>query len=119
MMRMRRKVPFEGLAIQFGIAVGTAHQYYKDVLNVFSKTLAPRLLDPPDAHALTGWTDKDIKVNLPGAMFIVDLTAFRLKSQENTAMGRILYSSYHHQSEAAAVFGMVALDEGFYYFAWR
>ncbi len=107
MKRMRRNIPFEGLAIEFGIGKGTAEDYYYEMLDLFHENLVPRLLDPPDADTLDGWIDPIVKEKLPGAKFIVDLTSFRLKSKENATVSRILYSAYHHQSEAAAVFGMM------------
>ena len=107
-IRIRRGMPFEGLGILFGIGTISAHRYYEQMLKLFHEKLVPRLLDPPNAATINGWTDPDIKEKLPGAKFIVDLTSFRLKSKENAALARILYSAYHHQSEAGAVFGNVS-----------
>lgn len=104
-MRMRRRVPFEGLRIYFGLGYGTAHNYYVEMLKLFHSDVVPLLLHPYSANEIDGMTSADFKVNLPGAKFIVDLTAFPTKNKENVLLSRILYSAYHHRSEAGAVFG--------------
>jgi len=104
-MRFRRRVPFEGLGIQFGISTATAHKYYHEVLDVFHEKLVRLLLHPLDAATCNSFMEEEFKEKLPGAKFIVDLTSFKMKSKENASLARILYSAYHHQSEAAAVFG--------------
>lgn len=106
-MRLRRKTPFEGLGILFGIATSVARDYYLEILNVFHEHLVPLLLAPLDGETLLSYVPEEFKGKLPGAKFIVDLTSFALKSKENAAVGRILYSAYHHQSEAGAVFGEI------------
>ena len=111
MKRMRRNIPFEGLGIEFGIGKTTAEDYYYEMLDLFHKHLVQRLLDPPNGDVIDGWTNHDIKEKLPGAKFIVDLTSFRLKSKENAALARILYSAYHHQSESGTVFGNMSSHE--------
>jgi hypothetical protein len=105
MMRMRRRVPFEGLRIMFGISTGTAHNYFMECLNAFHKHVMPRLLHPLSAAEIDATSSEDIKRDLPGAKLIFDLTAFPWKSKENVLLSRILYSAYHHRSEGGAVFG--------------
>lgn len=105
MMRMRRRVPFEGLRIMFGISAGTAHNYFMECLNAFHKHVMPRLLHPLSGAQIDAMSSEDIKRDLPGAKLIFDLTAFPWKSKENVLLSRILYSAYHHRSEGGAVFG--------------
>lgn len=105
LMRMRRRVPFEGLRIYFGLGYGTAHNYYNEMLNLFHLHVVPRLLRPLSADEIDRITPESFKIDLPGAKFIVDLTAFPWKGKENVLLARILYSAYHHQSEGGAVFG--------------
>lgn len=105
LMRIRRRTPFEGLGILFGISTGAASNYYLEVLNVFHEKLVPLLLAPIDGNTLASYVPEDIQEKLPGAKIIIDLTSFRLKSKSNAALSRILYSAYHHQPEAGAVFG--------------
>jgi hypothetical protein len=57
-----------------------------------------------DGETLLGYVPEEFKEKLPGAKVIIDLTSFQLKSKANAAAGRILYSAYHHRSEAGAVF---------------
>jgi hypothetical protein len=105
MMRMRRRVPFEGLRIMFGISTGSAHNYFMECLNAFHKHVMPRLLHPLSAAEIDAMSSEDIKRDLPGAKLIFDLTAFPWKSKENVLLSRLLYSAYHHRSEGGAVFG--------------
>jgi hypothetical protein len=104
-MRMRRCTPFEGLRIFFGVSVGTAFNYYQECLEVFHESVMPRLLYPRSGPEIDAMTSQEIKVALPGAKIILDLTAFAWKSKENVLLSRVLYSAYHHQPEGAAVFG--------------
>jgi len=104
LFRMRRRVPFEGLRIYFGVSTGTAHAYYVEMLKLFNSDVVPRLLRPFSAEELDDMTPPDFKADLPGAMFIVDLTGFPWKSKENVLLSRLLYSAYHRKSEGAAVF---------------
>lgn len=106
-MRLRRKTPFEGLGILFGIATSVARAYYLEILEVFHDKLVPLLLAPLDSETLLSYVPEEFKEKLPGAKIIIDLTSFKLKSKENAVLGRILYSAYHHQSEAGAVFGEI------------
>lgn len=106
-MRLRRKPPFEGLGILFGIATSVAWDYYLEILTVFHEHLVPLLLAPADGETLLTYVPEEFREKLPGAKVIIDLTSFKLKSKENAAIGRILYSAYHHQSEAGAVFGEI------------
>lgn len=106
-MRLRRKTPFEGLGILFGIATSVARDYYLEILTVFHEHLVPLLLAPLDGETLLSYVPEEFREKLPGAKVIIDLTSFKLKSKENAAVGRILYSAYHHQSEAGAVFGEI------------
>lgn len=104
LMRMRRRVPFEGLRIMFGISLGTAHNYYNECLTAFHEIVMPRLLYPRSGAEIDAMTPQEIKDALPGAKIIVDLTAFPWKSKENVLLGRVLYSAYHHRHEGGAVF---------------
>ena len=104
LMRMRRRVTYEALAIQFGIAQGTATNYYMEMLKTFNEYVVPRLLRPFTSAEIDQMTPADFKADLPGAMLIVDLTAFPTKNKENVLLSRILYSAYHHRTEAGAVF---------------
>jgi hypothetical protein len=106
-MRLRRNTPFEGLGILFGIATSVARDYYLEILNIFHEHLVPLLLAPLDGETLLSYVPEEFKEKLPGAKVIIDLTSFKLKSKANAAAGRILYSAYHHQSEAGAVFGEI------------
>jgi hypothetical protein len=105
MMRMRRRTPFEGLRIFFGVSVGTAVNYYTECLEAFHKSVVPLLLHPRSGAEIDRVTPQEIKDALPGAKIIFDLTAFGWKSKENVLLGRVLYSAYHHRPEGAAVFG--------------
>ena len=111
-MRMRRRVTFEALAILFGIAQGTASNYYMEMLKTFNEYVVPRLLRPFTGAEIDSMTPADFKADLPGAMLIVDLTAFPTKNKENVLLSRILYSAYHHRTEAAAVFCKEGGGEG-------
>ena len=103
-VRMRRRMPFEGLRLLFGISLGTAHNYYAETLQAFHKHLVPRLLRPLSAKEITRITPPEFAQDLPGAIFITDLTGFKCNSKKNVLLARILYSAYHHQHEKAAVF---------------
>lgn len=102
---MRRAMPFEGLRILFGIGAGSAFNYYVETLNAFHKHVVPRLVRPLSAAEIARITPIEFKQDLPGAIFIADLTAFPCKGKENVLLARILYSAYHHSHECAAVFG--------------
>ncbi len=104
-MRLRRGVPFEGLRIMFGVSTGTASNYYHEMLLCFHVHIVPRLLHPLSAAQIDAMTPQQVKDDLPGALLIWDATGFKLKSKENVALSRLLYSAYHHQSEAFCVFG--------------
>ena len=67
--------------------------------------VVPRLLRPFSVAEIDILTPAEFKTDLPGARFIVDLTAFNCNSKENVLLSRILYSAYHHQPEGGAVFG--------------
>lgn len=108
LMRMRRRVPFEGLALQFGISTGTASNTYYEMLALFHEHIVPRLLSPLSGDQIDEMTPAQFKDDLPGAKFIVDLTAFPCKNKENVLLSRYLYSAYHHRTEAGAVFGMLS-----------
>ena len=60
-----------------------------------------RLVEGRDAITRT-FQHADFKAALPGAMLIVDLTAFPTKNKENVLLSRILYSAYHHRTEAGS-----------------
>lgn len=105
LVRMRRRMPFEGLRIMFGVSFGTAHAYYMETLLAFHKHVVPRLLRPLSAAEIARITPKEFARDLPGAVFIVDLTSFGCKGKGNVSLARVLYSAYHHQHEKAAVFG--------------
>lgn len=109
LMRMRRRIPFEGLRLMFGVSYGTASNYYGEMLKRFHNHVVPRLLHPLSGPAVDAMTPQRVKDDLPGARVIWDGTGFALKSKENTTVGRLLYSGYHHRSEAMAVFGNGAL----------
>ena len=83
LMRMRRRVPFEGLRIMFGVSQGTAYNYYKECLEAFHELVVPRLLHPRSAAEIDAMTPQEVKDALPGAKIIFDLTAFPWKSKEN------------------------------------
>ena len=112
LMRIRRRVPFEALALQFGVAVGTAHNVYMELLRLFHRSIVPRLILPLTPDRAAAWTPAKFKEDLPGAVFVVDLTSFRLKSKENVSLSRSLWSAYHHQSEIGVVFGETARITG-------
>ncbi len=105
LMRIRRRVPFDVLAIHFGVSGETAFNYYYEMLDLFTDKVTPLLLRPYTATELTDMTPPDFKADLPGALFIVDATGFRCKSREDVLLARILYSSYHHQPEANVLLG--------------
>ncbi len=105
LVRMRRRMPFEGLAIMFGAEIGTVHNYYRETLKVFHEHVVPLLLRPLSADEIDSITHADFKRDLPGAKIILDLTGFPWKGKENVLLSRILYSAYHHTHEGAAVFG--------------
>lgn len=108
---MRRRVPFEGLRIYFGISAGSAHGYYEEMLRLFCSDVVPRLLRPFSAAEIDAMTPADFKADLPDAKFIVDLTAFPWKGKESVLLSRILYSAYHHRHEGGAVFGEIDIGE--------
>lgn len=103
--RMRRDVPFEGLGFQFGIGASTAKSYYDEMLGIFHASLVPLLLHPLRGDQIERMTPPDFARDLPGCKVIFDLTGLALKSKENVLLSRILYSAYHHRSEAGALFG--------------
>ena len=80
-MRMRRRVPFEGLRIYFGVSSGSAHAYYVEMLKLFHSDVVPRLLRPFSVAEIDILTPAELKTDLPGARFIVDLTAFNCNSK--------------------------------------
>ena len=43
--------------------------------------------------------------DLPGCRVVFDLSGLAMKGKENVLLSRILWSAYHHRSEAGAVFG--------------
>jgi hypothetical protein len=112
LIRLRRGMPFEGLAILFGVSVGTAHNTFKEVLRVFNARLVPRVLDPLSGAQIEAMTSAQFKEDLPGAKFVVDLTGFPCKSKENVLLGCLLWSAYKHDSEVTAVFGTMHRGEG-------
>ncbi len=105
MMRFRRAVPFQGLAIMFGVSSSTAYRYYEELLAHFHKEIVPLLFHPLTGQQIDQMTPEDALRALPGARFIVDATGFKLKSAENSLLSRLLYSAYHHASEGFVVFG--------------
>lgn len=105
LVRMRRRMPFEGLRIMFDVSLGTAHGYYMEVLKSFHEHVVPRLLRPLSAAEIARITPEEFAHDLPGAVFIVDLTSFGCNGKGNVSLARVLYSAYHHQHEKAAVFG--------------
>lgn len=106
LMRMRRRVPFEGLRLEFGVSIGSADKYYKECLQAFHTHVVPRLLYPLSAKELDPMIPPEFAKDLPGCRVIFDLTGFALKGKENVLLSRILWSAYHHRSEAGALFGM-------------
>lgn len=104
-MRMRRRVPFEGLEYQFGVSKATASNYYYECLKIFHEDVAPRLLYPMNGPDIDAMTPADFAADLPGCKVIFDLTGFEKKGKENVLLSRILYSAYHHKSELGALFG--------------
>ena len=104
-MRMRRRVPFEGLRLFFGVSAGTAHNYFDEMRDMFWNDVMPRLLHPRSGAEIDAMTSAEIKADLPGAKIIFDLTAFPWNSKENVLLARVLYSAYHHRHEGGAVFG--------------
>ncbi len=105
LMRMRRRVPFEGMRLLFGVSIGTVCNYYGEMLKRFHVHVVPRLLYPLSGPAVDAMTPQNVKDDLPGARVIWDGTGLALKCKENTTVGRLLYSGYHHRPEAMAVFG--------------
>lgn len=105
LMRMRRKVPFEGLQFEFGVAASTASNYYYDVLKMFHAEVVPRLLHPLKGPEIEAMTPEDFARDLPGCKVIFDLTGFRKSGKENVLLSRLLWSAYHHQSEVGVLFG--------------
>ena len=85
LMRMRRRVPFEGLRLFFGIAVGTAHNYFDEMRVLFSKHVMLRLLHPRSGAEIDTWSSDNVKRDLPGAKIIFYLTAFPWSSKENVS----------------------------------
>ncbi len=83
LMRMRRRMPFDGLRILSGVSVGTAHNYYMEMLKLFWNEVMPRLLHPRSWAEIGAMTPAQIELDLPGAKLIFDLTAFPWKSKEN------------------------------------
>jgi len=112
-MRMRQRVPFEGLRLQFGISIGSATNYYSECLDSFHAHVVPRLLYPLDAADIDATTPAAFAADLPGCKVIFDLTGFAKRGKENVLLSRILYSAYHHESELGALFGMHVLDVGY------
>lgn len=105
LMRMRRRVPFEGLRLSFGVSIGSASKYYYECLQSFHTHVVPRLLYPLKADEIDRMIPNEFAEDLPGCKVIFDLTGFAMRSKENVLLSRILWSAYHHRSEAAAVFG--------------
>ena len=105
MMRFRRAVPFQGLAIMFGVTASTAHNYYEELLAIFHKEIVPLLFHPLTGQQIDQMTPEEAKRALPGARIVVDATGFKWKNAENTLLSRLLYSAYHHASEGFVVFG--------------
>jgi len=109
LMRMRRRIPFEGLRFEFGVSIGSASKYYYECLDSFHEHVVPRLLYPLKASEIIATIPPDFAKDLPGCKVIFDLTGFKKKGKENVLLSRILYSAYHHQSEVGALFGMCEL----------
>ncbi len=68
LMRMRRRVPFEGLGILFGISKQSASNYYGEILKVFHEDVMPRLLHPFSGAEIDKMSSVGIKRDLPGAV---------------------------------------------------
>lgn len=66
-MRMRRRVPFEGLRLFFGVSAGTAHNYFDEMRDMFWNDVMPRLLHPRSGAEIDAMTSAEIKADLPGA----------------------------------------------------
>lgn len=105
LMRMRRRIPYQGLAHFFGLSKSTAANYFDEMLEVCYDDVVPFLLHPLKAADIDAMTPSDFKRDLPGCKVVFDLTGFALKSKENVLLSRLLYSAYHHRSEAGALFG--------------
>ena len=102
---MRRRVPFEGLRLEFGVSIGSANAYYYECLSAYHTHVVPRLLYPLMAHEIDAMIPPDFAKDLPGCRVVFDLSGLAMKGKENVLLSRILWSAYHHRSEAGSVFG--------------
>lgn len=104
-MRVRRRYSFEGLSIFFAVARGTAHNYYLEILEIFHSEVVFLLVRPLSPDAILAMAPPHFVDDLPGALVVWDATGFAMKSSENVALSRLLWSGYHNRSEAFVVFG--------------
>lgn len=98
-------MPYESLGILFGISHETARHYYMELVDLFCENLVGRLLYPRSAKDMKDLTPKEFADDLPDILVIWDATGFHLKSKEDVLLSKLLWSEYHHQSEAFVVFG--------------
>lgn len=105
LIRLRRRMPFETIGILFGISHDTAHRYYRELLAAFCENVVARLLFPLSKEETVDATPEDFRRDLPDILVIWDATGFKLKSKEDVLLSKLLWSEYHHQSEAFVVFG--------------
>lgn len=106
MIRMRRKTPFQGLRMYFGVSTQSAQNYYFECLDVFHANVVPRLVHPLMASQIRDMTPPDFARDLPNCLVIFDLKGFEKLGKENVLLSRLLWSAYHHRSEAGVLFGM-------------
>lgn len=98
-------MPYQTLAILFGISHETARSYYGELLDMFCENVSGRLLYPLSAAQTKDITPEQFLADLPDILVVFDATGFKIKSKEDVLFARLLYSAYHHQSEAFVVLG--------------
>ena len=105
LIRLRRSVPYELLALNFGVSESTARNYFNEMVDLFHVTLVERLMNSWTRAELESMMPDGFENDLPGAYLIFDGTGFTMENAENVLIHRILYSAYHHKPEAQVVFG--------------
>ena len=66
LMRMRGRMPFEGLRILFGLSVEAIHNYYVETVRAFHEDVVPRLLYPLSAAEIEPMIPEAFRNDLPG-----------------------------------------------------
>jgi len=98
-------MPYESLGILFVINHETARTYHVELVDLFHECVVGRLLYPRSSKDMKNLIPEEFAKDLPDVLVIWDATGFELKSKEDVLLSKLLWSEYHHQSEAFVVFG--------------